>query len=97
MKTKSSFFKEVYFIDDVCNVSDNQMENLLMCGNKNWDHYFDFVSDEVRKNEVEKIKNVELVEFDSEKNMFDFLKNIDEKSMINFSTQHEKPCVLKFA
>jgi hypothetical protein len=96
MKTKIKFYPMVYYIEDVENVSDKQMDNLLMCGNKNWNHYFCKLENNLSI-EVEEIKNVELIEFDSEGDMFDFLKTLDDRLFLNFSTQHDKPCVLKFA
>ncbi len=96
MKTKSEFYEEIYFIDDILDASERQMDNLLMCGNKNRDYYFHALEPDV-KTEVEKIENVELIEFESEKDMCEFLGKIDDRQMINFSTQHENPCVLKFA
>lgn len=94
MKTKKEFYPVVYYIEDAEELSDKQMDNLLMCGNKNWNHYFYALEKNVNV-EVEKIENVELIEFDSENEMFDFLKTVDDKLFLNFSTQHGKPLVLK--
>lgn len=65
-----------------------------MCGNKNWDYYFYAIEKDVNV-EVEKIENVELIEFELESDMFEYLKTIDDKLLLNFSTQHGKPLVLK--
>lgn len=96
MKTRNKFYPVVYYIEDAENISDKQMNNLLMCGNKNWNHYF-YKLEKNLNVEVEEIKNVELIEFDLEDNMFDFLRTLDDRLFLNFSTQHKKPCVLKFA
>jgi len=95
MRTKNKFYPAVYYVDDAEKISDKQWSYLLMCGNKNWNHYFYKLEESVNV-EVEKINNVELVEFDSEERMFKFFKTLDDKLFLNFSTQHEKSCVLKF-
>lgn len=94
MKIKKEFFEEVYFIDSPEHLTDKQWNNLLMSGKINWDKYFTPFK---TKREYEVIKNVELVEFDSENEMFKYIKKINPFSLLNFSLEHEKPCVLKFA
>lgn len=92
MITKKEFYKEIYFIDSPERLTDKQWDNLLMSGKKNWDKYFiPFKT----KREHEVIKNVELVEFDSENDMFKYIKKLSPFSFLNFSLEHEKPCVLK--
>jgi hypothetical protein len=71
------------------------MNNVLMCGDSNWDYFFTSLVDKLDEND-EKIENVELVEFESEKGMFIFLNKLDSKKLIDFSTSHTKPCILKF-
>ena len=93
MKLKKEFYKEIYFIDNPENLTDKQWDNLLMSGRKNWDKYFlPFKT----KKEYEVIKNVELIEFDLEKDMFKYMKKVSPFSLLNFSLEHEKPCILKF-
>lgn len=94
MKIKKEFYKEIYFIDNPEYLTDKQWDNLLMSGKKNWDKYFTPFK---TKREHEVIKNVELVEFDSEGDMFKYIKKLSPYSLLNFSLEHEKPCVLKFA
>ena len=93
MKTKSKFYPAVYLINSADDFSDNQMENLLMCGDSNWDCYFYALVDESKN--IEKIENVELVEFESEKDMNEFLEGISLSKLLDYSTAHEKSCVLK--
>jgi len=92
MKTTSEFFKEIYFIDEPEHLTDKQWDCLLMAGRKNWDKYFmPFKT----KRAVEVIKNVELVEFEKESEMFKYMKKLSPQSLLNFSLEHEKPCLLK--
>lgn len=96
MKTKIEFYNKVYLIQDSEELSDEQMNRLLMCGDSNWDYYFHSLADESLE-DVEEIEKVELVEFDSEKDMFSFLKKLSPIELLDYSTNHNKPCVLKFA
>lgn len=92
MNIKSEFYKEIYFIDSPEHLTDKQWDNLLMSGRKNWDKYFlPFKT----KREHKVIKNVELVEFDSEDSMFEYIKNLNSISLLNFSLEYEKPCLLR--
>ena len=93
MITKSKFYPAVYLINTADDFSENQMENLLMCGDSNWDYYFYALVDESKN--IEKIENVELVEFESEKDMNQLLAEISLTKLLDYSTVHEKPCVLK--
>lgn len=93
MTITSTFYKEIYFVDETEKLGHKQWNNLLMSGEENWDKYFlPFKT----KREKEIIKNVEMLEFNSEDEMFEYIKNINPIFMINFSLQHEKPCLLKF-
>jgi len=65
-----------------------------MSGRQNWDKYFTPFK---TKREHEVIKNVELVEFDSEGDMFEYIEKLNPISFLNFSLEHEKPCLLELA
>jgi hypothetical protein len=79
MIKKTEQFNEIYFIDDPETLNDKQMDNLLMCSTKNWNYYFSN-SEKKLKNKIsfEKIKNVELIEFSSKRDMFSFLEKLDK-------------------
>ena len=92
MKTKKEFFEKIYFVDSPEYLTRKQWDCLLMAGRKNWDKYFiPFKT----KREHEVIENVELIEFDSERDMFKYIKKLSPSSLLNFSLEHEKPCLLK--
>ena len=92
MKIKKEFYKDIYFIDSPERLTHKQWDNLLMSGRSNWDKYFiPFKT----KREHEVIKNVELVEFDSEERMFKYIDKLKPNSLLNFSLDHEKPCLLE--
>lgn len=89
---KKEFYKEVYFIADPEFLTNKQWDNLLMSGSKNWDKYFvPFKT----KREHEVINNVELLEFNSENEMFEYTKKLNPAALLNFSLEHEKPCILE--
>ncbi len=92
MKTKSKIYSEVYFIDSPEYLTNKQWDNLLVAGKKNWNHYFlPFKT----KQGYEVIENVELVKFNTEDDMFEYIKNLNPASFLNFSLEHKSPCVLK--
>lgn len=91
--TKKVFFEEVYLFDDPENLSDNQWDNLLIFGRMNMDPYFlPFKT----RHPHEVLRKVELLEFDKEKEMFKNIKKTESNQLINYSLDHEKPCLLKF-
>ena len=93
MIIKKEFFEEIYFIDNPEYLRRSQWDNFLMCGKKNWNHYFlPFKT----KREYEVIKNTELIEFDSEKSMFGYMKKLKPTVLLNFSLDFKNPCLLKF-
>jgi len=94
MTITKTFYKKIYFIDEPEKLTRKEWDNLLMPGKINWDKYF--TPFETNK-EYEEIKNVELLEFDIEDEMFEYIKNLSPISFINFSLEHEKPCLLKLA
>lgn len=98
MARKSEFFKKIYFVDSPEVLDDEQLDSLLMCSTKNWNHYFLDLGKRPKKRIVfRKILNVELVEFSSKKEMFHYIDKLDNKSLLDFSVEHDKPCILKFA
>ncbi|MCX6739302.1 MAG: hypothetical protein NT098_04630 [Candidatus Parcubacteria bacterium] len=92
MQIKSEFYEEIYFVENVYSLTERQADNLLMSGRKNREHYFLPFKTE-RKHE--EIKNVELVEFLSENDLFAYMEKLNPFSLLNFSLEHEKPCLLK--
>ena len=98
MVRKKECFDKVFFVDNPEVLSRKQMDSLLMVSTKNWNHYFlDLGKKPSKKIIFDEIANVELCEFNSRKAMFGFLKKLDKKSLLDFSLEHEKPCVLKLA
>ncbi len=95
---KNESFKKVFFVENPEVLTQTQFENLLMCSTKNWNHYFTGLSVRAKKSAIyEEIRNVEIVEFASKKSMFSYLKKLNPSLYIDFSVEHEKPCLLKYA
>ena len=96
MAIKSQHFDKVYFVGNPEILSDRQMDELLMVSTKNWNYYLCDLGKKINKKlDYKEIKNVELAEFDSERKMFNFLKKLDDKLLIDFSIEYKKPCILK--
>ena len=97
MARKSEFFKKVYFVENPETLNSKQMDSLLMCSTKNWNYYFCDLGKKLKKKVIfRELSNVELVEFSSKKEMLTFLQKTADKSLIDFSLEHDKPCILKF-
>lgn len=92
MIIKKEFFKEVYLVEDSEKLTEKQWDNLLMSGKINWGQYF--IPFKTKK-EYEVIKDVEIIYFDFKSEMFKYIKKLDPVLLLNFSLEHEKPCVLK--
>lgn len=77
-------FEKIYLIysDEI---SDKQMNGFIMCGDINWDYYFDRITDKYPKEKIEEIENVTLFEFNNRESAEQFLSKIDEKSVVDFS------------
>lgn len=94
MITKREFFEKIYFVDDPVYLTNKQWDSLLMSGRINWNKYF---APFKTRRRYEVLNNVELLEFDFMDEMFEYIKTLSKSSLINFSLEHEKPCILKFA
>ncbi len=72
-------------IDDVCKAV---ADSLVMCGSSNWDFYFE---KKPRNTDFEELSNVALFEFE---NKTEFDKFLSAGTFIDYSLEHNKPCVL---
>ena len=93
MSITKTFYEEVFFVDDAAKLNDNQFDNLIMVGKKNLDCFFTPFK---TKREHEVIKNVELLEFDTEDELFEYYNKLDDTLFLNYCFDFEKPCLLKF-
>lgn len=74
MKIKSKkFFKKLYLCDNIDDLMQSEMNNFLMCGDVNWDYYF-----EKKIQNSEKIENIKLIEFYTKKDFNKYLSKIDK-------------------
>ncbi len=90
---KSKIYKKIFWVS-----SNEAIEKLnddfVMCGTKNWNYYFSKINN-VKKEDYEEMKNVELVEFEGEKEMFNFWDKLDDYKKIDWSLEHGVPMILK--
>lgn len=90
-------YKNIYFVFNPEKLSEKGFNALLMCGSKNWNHYFYNLDKKSKKHlNFEEIKNVELIEFEEEKEMIKFWKTLEDEKKIDYSVEHNFPCVLKY-
>lgn len=93
MHIKKEKIKKIYCIDNGNSMHKKDFDNLLMVGTKTWNLYF--TSNVAKKEKVVSVdKDVTFVEFDKKKELFDYLKTIKRKDLIDFSLEHDKPCAL---
>jgi len=84
------FFDKIYTAD-IDEVSPEIVDSFLMCGNKNWDHYF---TKEDKKIEMQELQNVTFIEFNEHKQFIDFIKDLN---YIDFSLENNRFGVLYHA
>ncbi len=75
-------------VADMDEVSKTVANSLVMYGSSNWDFYF---AKKPRNTEFDELSNVALLEFGDKASFNNFLKN---NTYIDYSLEHEKPCVL---
>lgn len=81
---------ESVFILDVEALEHDKQDELLMCGSKNWEHYF--LENQLDAN-IETLSNVELLEFESKKELDNY---INSNEIIDYSLEHKAPMVLAY-
>ena len=69
-------------------VSKAVANSMIMCGSSNWDFYF---QKKPKNSDFELLENISLVEFENRSEFDSFLKN---NRVVDFSLEHDKPCVL---
>ena len=78
------------YIADMDEVSNAIANSLVMCGSSNWDFYF---AKKPRNIVVEELSNIALLEFGNKAEFDEFVRN---GAYIDYSLEHEKPCVLVY-
>jgi hypothetical protein len=97
MKTKTSeFFKKLYIIDiNSYAIPDKQMNSFVLCGDNNWDYYFERLLTKYPDEFVSEVENVFLHEFGNEEDLIYFLKNTDREKILDLSTERDFRAVLQ--
>lgn len=95
---KKKKIKKVYFVENPEKILEEEGEDLLMCSTKNWNYYFEKLSENAKKkiNFFEELNNLDLIEFDLECDMFNYLNKKDPRLILDWSLEHNKPLVLEF-
>ena len=91
--TIKKVYKKIFWVESKTALKMTD-KNLVMCGTKNWEYYYSKI-DKIKNTEYEEMKNVELVEFENEKEMVDFWEKLEDFKKIDWSLEHNVPMVLK--
>ena len=73
---------------DAEDLSEQQMNHFIMCGDVNWEYYFDKVVD-INVNYSE-VNNIELLEFDNQELATEYLNTLQDNKLqdISFETDY---------
>lgn len=88
MKTITrKFYNKVYTMDAE-DLSEQQMNHFIMCGDVNWEYYFDKVVD-INVNYSE-VNNIEFLEFDNQELATEYLNTLQDNKLqdISFETDY---------
>jgi hypothetical protein len=87
MKTITRKFYNKLYTMDAENASEQQMHHFIMCGDVNWEYYFDKMVDiNVDYNEV---KNIELLEFDNQELATEYLNTLQNNKLQDISFEKD--------
>lgn len=97
MITKTENFEKIYHVHNAEKVADSDWDNFIMVSTKNWNNYFTEIN-KTKGLDMEEIKNVRFVEFDTKESMFEYWDKKESKPVVNlidWSLEFDKPCVLE--
>ena len=97
MITKIENLEKIYHVHNAEKVADSDWDNFIMVSTKNWNNYFTEIN-KTKGLEMEEIKNVRFVEFDTEESMFEYWDKKESEPVVNlidWSLEFDKPCVLE--
>ncbi len=80
---KEKIYKKLYVTNDYEATTDRQMKHFVICGDKNWDYFFD-KRVESKKYFVE-AENVKLIEFFAQSALVKYLEKLPKTKLLNFS------------
>ncbi len=71
MKIQKRTLYDTLYISSDNNISVEQMNHFLLCGDSNWEYYFNKIID--TKSDYEILHNIELLEFDNQNSAEEYL------------------------
>lgn len=94
MKIKESkFYKRLYVTNVWEAITDKQMDHFVICGDKNWDYFFDKRVE--NKKYFDKTENVKLIEFFTQDDLGKYLEKLSDTRLLNFSYDKDFIAVLE--
>ena len=85
-------YDHIYWVQNPEKLSDRDMEKLVMVDSKNYNFFLSEIDG--MGVDADEMKNISLVEFDEEKDMYQYLESMDRRFLIGFSREHDVPCLL---
>jgi hypothetical protein len=83
---KRTLYSTLYISSDN-NISDKQMNHFLLCGDTNWEYYFNKIID--NKSDYEILHNIELLEFDNQNSAEEYLSITSPDSIQDISFEKD--------
>lgn len=87
MKIIAKKFYNKLYIMDAENLSERQMNHFIICGDINWEYYFDKVVD--TNVDYSEIKNIELLEFDNQELATEYLNTLQNNKLQDISFEKD--------
>lgn len=75
-------------------LTDDEYSSMVMIGTKSWNAY---LLEKPKCKIIEEARNVLFFEFDTEGDLFAYKSEIDDRLFLEYSLEHERPCLIQFA
>jgi len=96
MTKNKKFYKKLYCAQ-CCDIEDGMMSKMITYGTKTWAYYFvDIEKEDFKKYDMELLKNVEYIKFNSKKKMFKYWNELADEKKIDWCIDFYHPEILIF-
>jgi len=88
-------YKKLYQIEaeSINYLNDDILKKFVLQGSNNWDLYFTKKND---NDDFDTLNNIEVVEFNTQKNMLKYIKDISKELFIDYSIENETFYVINY-
>ncbi len=96
MIRNKKLYKKLYCAE-CCDIKNDIMSKMIAYGTKTWAHYFVEVEKvDFKKYDMELLKNVEHIEFNNKKEMFEYWDKLANSKKIDWCIDFDYPEILRF-